>query len=107
MNGKSNVPLPQRHQIVDTKPGRDALIVVEHQLPGTEIQQYITDDIKISQVPQGDIRQSKFETFKMLTYVNIRLIISETHFQNQQLQQWWADNPPLVDHFGGLVQQSG
>ena len=62
-NGESNVPLPQRHQIVDPELGRDALTVVEHQMPEMEIQQQVLDNNRISGLPRLNIRQNKIEEF--------------------------------------------
>ena len=38
---------------MDAEPGRDALVVMEHQLPEMEIQQEITDINQISRIPQN------------------------------------------------------
>ena len=70
-----------------------------------EIQQYITDENQISWIPQRNICQSKIEELKIFTNVNIGIIISETYFQNQQLQHWCDDYPPLAEHFDKLMQQ--
>ena len=48
LNGELNVPFPQRHQIVDVVPGRETVVVGEHQLPEIEIQQQITDMTKLA-----------------------------------------------------------
>ena len=60
----------------------DALAVVEHQLPGIEIQQQITDVNQISQIPQNRMCQTEIDNFKHFTYVNIGLIITDSHSQN-------------------------
>ena len=104
LNGKSNVHLPKKHLIIDTKLGRGAPIVVEHQLPEMEIQQQVTDDNQISWFPWGSIHQSKIEEFKTFTYVTLADNLGHT-ISNQQLQRWLADYPPLVDHFDKLVQR--
>ena len=61
LNGELNVPLPQRHQIVDVGPRRYALIVAEHQLPEIEIQQQITDVNQISRISPNQMRQSAID----------------------------------------------
>ena len=63
-NVEPNVPLPPRHLVVDAEPGRDALVVVEHQLPEMEIQQQITDDNQISRIIRRNIRQTVIENLK-------------------------------------------
>ena len=86
LNGKSNVHLPKKHLIIDTKLGRGAPIVVEHQSPDMEIQHHITGNNQISWISWRNIRQSEIDNFKQFTYVNIGLIVADSHSQNQQLQ---------------------
>ena len=97
--------LPPRYQIVDAVDGGNTLVVVEHQLPEMEIQQQVTDVDQIRWIPQQQLRQSSSDRFMDFVRVNIGLIINDSQFQNQQLQQWWGDFPPLVEHFEELVQQ--
>ena len=93
-------------QIVDMVPGREALMVVEHQLPEMEIQQQIMDSNEISWIPWRNIlSQSKIDNFEQFMYMNIGLRIANSESQNQQLQRWWGNYPPLVEHFNKLVQQ--
>ena len=90
LNKEVNVPLPQRHQIVDTVSGGGTLVEVEHQLPEMKIQQQITDVNQISWSPQNRSCQSSINRFMDFVYVNIRLIIAESQSQNQHLQCWWG-----------------
>ena len=88
------------------RPGREALVVVEHQLPEMEIQQQIRDNNQISRIPRNQTCQSEIDNnFKRFTYVNIGLIIVASYSQNQQPQWLWSDYSPLVEHFDELVQQ--
>ena len=69
-------------------PGREALMVVEHQLPEMEIQQQIMDSNEISWIPWRNIlSQSKIDNFEQFMYMNIGLRIANSESQNQQLQR--------------------
>ena len=103
LNGEVNIFLSLRHQIVDAVAGGENLVFVEHQLPEIEIQQQLTDVYQISQIPQGNIRQSTRDRFQDFVRVNIGLLIEDVHFQDQQLQRLWGDFLPLVEHFDELV----
>ena len=70
--------LSHRHCIVETEPGGGCLLVVGRHLPEMKIQQQVRNYDQISQVPQLNLRQSKFEEFRTLTYVSIGLMISKT-----------------------------
>ena len=94
-----------RHHIVDAVAGGEALVVVEHQLPETKIQQQLSDVDQISRIPRGNLRQRSIDRFMDFVQVNIGLIIEDIHFQDRQLQRLWRDVPPLVEHFDELVQQ--
>ena len=50
--------------------------------------------------------QSTFDKlFKHFTFVNIGLIIADSHYQDQQLKHLRGGYPLLVEHFDELVQQ--
>ena len=52
---------------MDAEPGRDALVVMEHQLPEMEIQQEITDINQISRIPQNRMGREMMSGFLIKT----------------------------------------